>query len=341
MITTLFPQPTGVGIMRSADDNLERSGSDSPSVPKLGVVLSAGGARGLAHVGVIQVLEENNIPVAAIAGTSMGAYVGAVWAAGLHGAALQKLAEEITDRKALTRLLDFAFPPTAGLIRGHKIRRHLEKTLGDRHFADLQVPFLAVATDLHTLQRHVFEEGPVAAAVHASAAIPGICTPVELNGHRYTDGGAADPLPVTLLRERYQLDVIIAVNVLPTHQDLDHCSTEFPPLQKRPSLLSRLLRPVNLLAEGHVLDTFRRSLMCAQVELVEKEARRAEVLIHPFHCGSSWCDFENHARYIETGRRAAEAALPSIRALLSRTPTPTPFNHETALRSTEVGCLAA
>jgi hypothetical protein len=79
--------------------------------------------------------------------------------------------------------------------------------------------------------------------------------------------------------------------------------------------------------------------MCAQVGLVEKEARDAEVLIHPFHCGSSWADFENHARYIETGRRAAEAALPAIRSLLS--PTPTNSSHEIAHLSSEVGCLAA
>jgi NTE family protein len=294
----------------------------------------------LAHVGVIQVLEENGIPITAIAGTSMGAYVGSVYASGLDGAALQKLAEEITDRKALTRLLDFALPPTAGLIRGHKIRQHLERTLGQRTFEELALPFLAVATDLHTLQRHVFDRGPVAAAVHASAAIPGICTPVEIEGRHFTDGGAADPLPVTLLRERFDLDAVIAVNVLPTHADLVRCTAEFPPLEKRPRLITRALRPVNLLAEGNVLDTFRRALMCAQVALVEKEARAAEVLIHPFHCGSSWCDFENHARYIESGRRAAQAALPAIQALLSN-PTPSPLHHETDLHHTDVGCCTA
>lgn len=336
------PTPNqGTGILRAANDGQEYGGTGAViRVPKIGLALSAGGARGLAHVGVIQVLEENQIPIAAIAGTSMGAYVGAVYATGLNGKDLELLAKEIPNRKALRALLDFNIPPTAGLIRGNKIRRHLERSLGEQTFEQMKRPLIVVATDLDALQAHVFDSGPVAPAVHASAAIPGVCSPVLLNGRRYTDGGAVDPLPVTLLRERFNLDAVIAVNVLPTYHDLDRCqNTTFTPLIKKSSFMSRLLRPVNLLADGNVLDTFRRSLMCAQVGLVEKEARDAEVLIHPFHCGSSWADFENHARYIETGRRAAEAALPAIRALLS--PTPTNASHEIAHLSSEVGCLAA
>lgn len=336
------PTPNqGTGILRAANDGQEYGGTGVVSrVPKIGLALSAGGARGLAHVGVIQVLEENHIPIAAIAGTSMGAYVGAVYATGLNGADLEQLAREIPNRKALRALLDFNIPPTAGLIRGNKIRRHLERSIGEQTFEQLKRQLIVVATDLDALQAHIFDSGPVAPAVHASAAIPGICSPVLLNGRRYTDGGAVDPLPVTLLRERFDLDAVIAVNVLPTFHDLDRCqNTTFTPLIKKSSFMSRLLRPVNLLADGNVLDTFRRSLMCAQIGLVEKEARDAEVLIHPFHCGSSWADFENHARYIETGRRAAEAALPAIRALLSATPTNS--SHEIAHLSSEVGCLAA
>lgn len=334
---------SGTGIFRAANDALEHAGcAGGPRSPRLGLVLSAGGARGLAHVGVIQVLEENGIPVTAIAGTSMGAYVGAVYAAGLDGAGLERLAREIPDRKALRAMLDFAIPPTAGLIRGNRIRRHLERTLGDLTFEQLRRPLMVVATDLDALQSHVFDSGPVAPAVHASAAIPGICTPVQLGGRRYTDGGAVDPLPVTLLRSRFDVDLVVAVNVLPTYDDLERCKdAAFTSLIRKTSIVSRLLRPVNLLADGNVLDTFRRALMCAQVGLVEKEAREADVLIHPFHCGSSWCDFENHDRYIETGRMAAERALPAIRALISSTATPTPTSHEIPPINPGLGCVAA
>jgi len=337
-------QSQGKGLLRAANDAAEHGASFPATpflVPRIGLALSSGGARGLAHVGVIQVLEENNIPITAIAGTSMGAYVGAIHAAGANGAELERLAKEINDRKALRRLLDFAIPFTSGLIHGHKIRRHLERTLGKKTFEDLKIPLLVVATDLDTLQAHVFDKGPVASAIHASSAIPGICTPVHLNGRRYTDGGGADPLPVTLLRERFALDAIIAVNVMPVHADIE-CTkdSEFAPLTKKPGIIARLLRPVNLLADGNVLDVFRRALMCAQIGLVEREARQAEVLIHPFHHGSSWCDFENHARYIETGRRAAEAALPAIKALLANPHQPNP-NHEPVFIASGMGCLAA
>lgn len=307
---------------------------------RVGLVLSAGGARGLAHVGVIQVLEENGIPITAIAGTSMGAYVGAVYATGIDGGRLEQLAREIPDRRALREMLDFNLPPTAGLIRGNKLRRHLERTLGEQTFEQLQRRLIIVAADLDALQSHVFHSGPVAPAVHASAAIPGICSPVVIDGNRYTDGGAVDPLPVSLIREYFDLDVVIAVNVLPTYADLEESRiTTFATLIKKSSFMSRLLRPVNLLADGNVLDTFRRALMCAQIGLVEKEARRADVLIHPYHKGSSWADFENHARYIQTGRRAAEAALPAIRSLLFRTLNNS--SHENINHNTEVGCLAA
>ena len=102
---------------------------NSPRAPKIGLALSCGGARGLAHVGVIQVLEEEGIPVDAIAGTSMGAYVGSLWAAGLNGTKLEALAREIKDRRTMLRLLDPLFPPSEGLIRGDKIRKHLERSL--------------------------------------------------------------------------------------------------------------------------------------------------------------------------------------------------------------------
>lgn len=337
-----IPHPNGAGVMR-ATNGLAEGGEGFTSVlqvvPKIGLALSGGGARGLAHVGVLQVLEEENIPIAAVAGTSMGAYVGSLFAAGLDTAKLVDLAKEIHSRKALLRLMDPIFPPSAGLIRGDKIRRHLERSLGSVTFAELKRPLLVIATDLDTMQAHVFDHGSVAQAVHASAAIPGVCAPVLLDGRRYTDGGAADPLPVTTLRERFHLDAVIAINVLPTNDDiLRSRDTSFSPSKKRPGLFARMTHPINLLAYGNVMDTFRRALMCAQVQLVEKEMRHAEIVIHPFHHGSTWFDFENYERYIETGRLAALAALPDIRSLLSN---PNPMHHETLVQHSGVGRHAA
>jgi NTE family protein len=314
MTTTLTTPNPGAALFREVDDGC-RSGSAGASLPRIGLALSGGGARGLAHVGVLQVLEAERIPVAAIAGTSMGAYVGSLYAAGLRASKLEELAREIKDRRSLYRLMDWTFPPSAGLIRGEKIRRHLERSLGTVTFSELEIPLLVVATDLDSLGAHVFDSGLVAPAVHASAAIPGVCAPVCLDGHRFTDGGAAEPMPVTLLRERFPLDAVIAINVLPTSDDIvSAADLSFAPV--KPGWLRRLLHPVNLMAHGNVIDTFRRSLMCGMLRLVEKESRHADVVIHPLFSGSTWFDFENYERYIAAGRRATEAALPAIRQIL-------------------------
>ncbi|GAA5149099.1 hypothetical protein GCM10023213_46290 [Prosthecobacter algae] len=341
--------PSPPGWMRNAEDPGMAGGSTTlprQDQPRIGLALSGGGARGLAHVGVLQVLEENHIPIAAIAGTSMGAYVGALHAAGFNTLDLESLAREIKDRRTLLRLLDPIFPPTTGLIRGNKIRGHLERSLGARTFAELEKPLLVVATDLDTMAAHVFDSGPVGVAVHASAAIPGVCAPVHIEGRRFTDGGAAEPLPVTLLRERFKLDAVIAVNVLPNTQDILHCKdTAFvPPTTKKNPLLrflNAMLRPINLLAYGNVMDTFRRSLMCAQLGLAEKECRYADVVIHPFFCESTWFDFENFDRYIRAGRRAAEEALPRLLALTGKSTPNQEYNHENPVHTPCVGLCAA
>lgn len=311
-------------LRQEGDSSAPPLSSSPPSLPtRIGLALSSGGARGLAHVGVIQVLEENAIPIAALAGCSMGAYVGALWAAGLSSRRLEELAAEIKDRQTLLKLLDFQFPPTRGLIRGERIRAHLERDLGGLTFAELRTPTLIVATDLDSLDAHIFSSGPVASAVHASAAIPAVCVPVELNGRRYTDGGASEPLPVTLLRQHFALDHVIAVNVMPAPADFETCRDDTFGRCRKPRprsgflrFLRRLLRAVNLMEDGKVIDTFRRSLMSAQLRLIQKEGAAADVVIQPRFEQSSWSDFENFDRYIRAGREAAEAALPQIQALL-------------------------
>jgi NTE family protein len=321
----------------SRAEESQKHGSGGENTPRLGLVLSSGGSRGLAHAGVIQVLEENAIPIAAVAGCSMGAYVGALWAAGLDGKALEERAREIKDRATFKKLLDFIVPPSEGLIRGEKIRQHLERDLGKRTFHELGRELIVIATDLDRLAPHVFSSGQVSHAVHASAAIPAICAPVHLDGRRYTDGGATEPLPVRLLKQHCAVDHVIAVNVMPAQSDFEsgHDTTFGTtcevPQNAASRLLRRLWRKVNLLAHGNVLDTFRRSLMAAQLRLIVKEEAAASVVIHPRFTASNWHDFENFGHYLQAGRVAAIAALPAIRELLSQS-NPTPLaRHETRL----------
>lgn len=310
------------------------------AVPRIGLVLSSGGARGLAHIGVLQVLEENHVPIFALAGCSMGAYVGGLWAAGLHVEELGKRAAEIKDRRALKNLLDFALPPAKGLVYGERLREHLERDLKGVNFDSLRLPTFIVGTDLDSLHAHVFKSGNVARAIHASAAIPGVCVPVAWEGHRFTDGGASEPLPVTLLREQLALDYVIAVNVMPPAEEAfarpDALGMRKPHWLRR--LFYWLIRPVNLLADGNVLDTFRRALMSAQLRLIAKEAQRADVLIQPRFGHSRWYDFENFESYIAAGRRAALDALPEIMKLVHQQPE---HSHENVHPSTQVGIDAA
>ncbi|WP_395747732.1 patatin-like phospholipase family protein [Prosthecobacter sp.] len=309
-----------------------RHGSGGGKAPRIGLVLSSGGARGLAHVGVIRVLEEAGVPITAIAGCSMGAYVGSLWASGLSGADLEERAREIKDRPTLKALMDFNIPPSEGLIRGEKLRKHLERDLGDKTFADLEKPLLVVATDLDRLTPYVFDSGIVSHAVHASSAIPAVCAPVRLNNRRYTDGGVSEPLPVTLLKKRFNLDAIIAVNVMPTPADVASGGDQAFIHDDKPAAraYSRIFRSfwqkVNLLADGNVLDTFRRALMAAQLHLIAKEEAAADVVIHPRFASSTWHDYEHFEQYLQAGREAALAALPAIRALLQ---TDSNLNQET------------
>src|SRR5205085_11422905 len=117
----------------------------------LGLALSSGAAKGFAHIGVIQVLEENGIEVDVVAGSSMGAYIGALWAYGLNGQDLERLARELEGRWALWSLIDPVFPPRQGFLRGYAVRRRLMRSIGNSRFSDMTKPLRVVAGDLATL----------------------------------------------------------------------------------------------------------------------------------------------------------------------------------------------
>ena len=296
-----------------------------PSKPKLGLALSSGGARGLAHVGVLQVLEENGIEIHAISGSSMGSYVGALWAAGFSGADLAKLAEEMHDKRQLWKLADPVFPPTRGLFHGLKAKAHLKRSLGDLRFEDLERQLLVITADLDTKERLVLRSGKIVDAVHASCAMPGIIAPVLLNGRRCVDGGVVDPVPVGALKRFTNVDKVIAVSVIPSFEEVDagmYVNDEdellTPSIPRR--LLSCINRNVNFLAKGNIVDTFRQSIRCAQVRIAHDSLKRADLVLRPQHFYAAWNDYSNFARFIEAGRQVALDHLDEIRALLEPEP---------------------
>ena len=294
--------------------------SPSPT-PRVVLALSAGGAKGLAHIGVIQVLEENGIPIHAIAGSSMGAYVAAVWAAGHDGAAMEHFAREVEGRWGFVRLLDPFLVPRSGFLRGEKTRRRLQRAIGDATFAELPRPLRVIATNLRTLERVVFNEGNVARAVQASTAIPGICAPVRVGGEMLFDGGVVDPLPVDVAREMGE--IVIAVNVIPTPAWL-RCRVEFVREQEAAryaefSRFARLFRRTRERMEAHnVFSILHRTMLGAQMRLAEHSGRHADLILRPLSFDGHWHDFHRPGKYIALGRRTAEEHLDEIKALIRR-----------------------
>ncbi|MFT3991319.1 MAG: patatin-like phospholipase family protein [Luteolibacter sp.] len=289
------------------------------AAPKLGLALSSGGARGLAHVGVLQVLEENHIEIHAIAGSSMGAYVGALWAAGFSGKDLEKLASEMQSRKKLWQLADPIFPPLRGLFHGLKGKAHLEQSLGELRFEDLERQLLIITTDIDTKERLVLRKGKLSDAVHASCAMPGIIAPVMLDGHRCVDGGVVDPVPVGALRKYSEVDHVIAVSVIPSFAEVDAgaCARRRP---IKPTFIHRTLSSLNghmnLLAPGNAVDTFRQSIRAAQIRIAHDSVKRADLCLRPEHFFAAWHDYSNFERFIEAGRKVATEHLDEIKSLL-------------------------
>ncbi|HIC95211.1 TPA: NTE family protein rssA [Candidatus Bipolaricaulota bacterium] len=178
--------------------------------PVVGLVLSSGGPRGAAHVGVLKVLEEHGIPIDIVVGTSIGAMVGGAYAAGVP---LSRIEEEWlkTDLLKVAKSFLPTFP-LHGWSSGSNISRMLQGVVGEVRIEDLPLKFAAIATDIETGKEVIIREGPLAEAMRASSSVPGLFVPVELDGRLLVDGGLVNPLPVDVAR-RLGAEVVIAVDV--------------------------------------------------------------------------------------------------------------------------------
>ncbi|HEX4083871.1 MAG TPA: patatin-like phospholipase family protein [Chthoniobacteraceae bacterium] len=292
---------------------------------RVGLALSSGGARGLAHIGVIQVLEENGIEIDAVAGASMGAYVGAVWAYGHDGVACEKIARALEHRWGLICLMDPVIPPRQGFFRTRRVIHRLHRAIGHAKFMEMVRPLRIVATDLETLDRVTFSRGEVADAVEASIAIPGICVPVLRDGHLLIDGGIADPLPVDVLSDM-GIERIVAVNTIPTPAHLSMCmelQNGSAAARKHGGLRHWLNTYLNYFARGNVGDILMRANFGGQMRVAEQSGHIADVVLRPWVCDARWHDFTNPGKYIALGRKVALEQLAEIKALTQPYEKPT------------------
>ncbi len=292
----------------------------------VGLALGSGAAYGLAHIGVLKVLEREGITVDVVSGSSIGALVGSLWAAGYSAAELESLVRGISSkRKAFTELIGFFdfLLPHHGFFRGDQVCRFLGKYLGHRTFQDLRVPTKIIAVDLKTSRQVVFENGRVLDAVRASISIPGVFRPLTYKGTHLIDGGVLDPLPVRALVED-GISKIIAVNVLPSPDDrvlknkLDTENSEKMLRQRNPvkRFFAHIGHRFQRRYSANVFNVLMNTIQFMEYEMVKTWANEADVYIHAVVPGGNWIEFYHPQKFIEEGEKQAQIKLKRISQLV-------------------------
>ncbi len=293
---------------------------------QVGLVLGGGAALGLAHIGVIKVLEQERIPIDVVVGSSMGALLASFWVIGNNAMELENLAREFEKPKNMWKIFDPIFP-ISGLMAGHMIKRWLRtRGLGNKTFYSTRIPLKVVAYDLVRRQELVVDSGLLVDAVRKSISIPGVMTPVLEGEQMIIDGGVLNPLPTNVLMG-LGIKKIIAVNVLQSPQDVTYGfvleqngfkDQSRIPFGKAPGhfVKFRLWRAITKLFTPNISDIIVRSLQASEYLLAEQSAQNADVNIHPDLVGVNWYELYKVDDLIKRGEAAARQALPAIKKLL-------------------------
>jgi NTE family protein len=256
----------------------------APRPPRIGLALGGGAARGFAHIGVIQVLEEAGIRPALVVGTSAGSLVAALYASGHSGPQMATLALAM-DEGAIT---DWSFPGR-GLIRGEALARYVREHTGGRTIEAMKLPLGIVATDLDSGAAILFQRGDTGVAVRASSAVPAVFQPVRIGAREYVDGGLVSPVPVRFARQM-GAELVIAVDI-----------TAPPEGNATGDAVKMLLQTFTIM--GRSINHF--------------ELRDADVVLRPAMAGMSSADFGARSRAIAAGREVATRLLPELKARIA------------------------
>ena len=265
---------------------------------KIGLALGGGAAKGLAHIGVLDVLAKEGIPIDMIAGTSAGAAIGAIYAQGKDFGEIKKMAIDL-GRKKSASLVDLALSKT-GFIGGKKIT-HLLRTIigGDIEFSDLKIPLACVATDVSTGEEVVIEQGSVLEAVRASISIPAIFTVVKWKGRYLVDGGLVNPVPVSALRGM-GADFIIAVNVISDISTRVHQGKKGTEGFKKPNIFSVIMQSI-------YIGTYSLARSCLE---------GADIVIQPQVAHIGFGELRRAQECILQGELAAQGSILEIKKRL-------------------------
>lgn len=255
--------------------------------PKATVALALGGgaSKGFAHIGIIKVLKENNIPIKIVTGTSAGSIVGSMYASGMSPDRLE-LEAEILGK---TDLVDLTLS-TSGFIKGEKLQNYINRKVGNRPMQQFPIKFAAVATDFESGKPVVFNVGNAGQAVRASASIPNVFQPVVIGSRKYVDGGLSQPVPVSAAK-KLGANFIIAVDI-----------SARPAKNVSQGMFSYLDQTINVMSQT----------------ALHQELGQANVVIKPqvLELGSIG-GFDQKQRAIQLGEQAARAALPEIKRKLA------------------------
>jgi len=257
--------------------------------PRIALALGGGAARGFAHVGVIQILEEAGIRADLVVGTSAGSLVAALLASGKTGAQLQQIADSMDE----STFADWTLPIfSRGVLRGEALARYVSKQVNGQLIENLAMPLGIVATDLNSGAGVLFRRGDIGTAVRASSAVPALFQPVRISGRDYVDGGLVSPVPV-----RYALQMgaglVIAVDI-----------SSAPEANAANDSLQILLQTFSIM--GKSINNF--------------ELREADIVVRPELNAVASSDFSSRQRSIQAGRQAMQRLLPQLRAsILAKT----------------------
>jgi len=292
----------------------------------IGLVLGGGAALGLAHIGVLRILEREDIPIDIIVGSSMGALIAALWAIGNDSDAIEKIAREFEKPLGIIKIIDPPLFPVSGFIRGFAIKRWLKKHYGGRTFYNVRIPLKIVAYDLIRREELVINSGSIVEAVRKSIAIPGVIKPVKNKEQLIIDGGVLNPLPTNVLTSR-GIKKIIAVNVLQSPEDVSegfditqHQRKEERelPFYKAPLrfLKFRIANTLYKPFDPNISDIIIQTLQASEYVISEQNAQQADVVIHPDLVGIKWHQLGRVDDLIKRGEEAALNCLPEIKKLI-------------------------
>ena len=310
----------------NAEANKPKEHHEGYKRPRIGLVLSGGGARGGAHLGVIKAFERHNIPIDAIVGTSMGSFVGGLYASGMSSSEIERALTTMDWTKVITfdydrnqipfrrKKLQRAFPGNAmvginkdneivlgtGLFKRQMMLKYLKEATYDvknvKNFDDLRIPFRSVASRLEDGATIVLREGSLAASIYASLAIPGGFDPITINGEVLVDGGVADNLPLDVMRKEMNVDYIVVVDI----------STPYDEHAKFDNYIAVMGQLSNILMRKNVEDTIK-----------SMEGRESETLIVPDLTGYTPLDADKYPEIIAIGEAKAEEVYNSDLSQLS------------------------